>query len=89
MTNAPDPDIPVAARSGKINSNCTRRTDGKIAPPSLPANPDSDVTPEAIFGGSDGNSDYVRSAKNSPTRLANKPNLEGHINELETMKEVA
>ena len=44
---------------------------------------------EASFGGSDGNSDYVKSEENSLTSLSNTPDLEGHIIELETMHKVS
>ena len=88
-TAALKPATSTAIGRNKINSNCAQPIYGQIASPSPPSNPDNDITLAASFGGSDGNSDYVRSAKNSPTRLANKPNLEGHINELETMQEVS
>ena len=84
-----EPATSTAIGRNKINSNCAQPIYGQIASPSPPSNPDNDITLAASFGGSDGNSDYVRSAKNSPTRLASKPDLEGHINELETMQEVA
>ena len=42
----------------------------------------------ASFGGSDGNSDYFKSAKNSPTIPANTPDLAGHISKMEAMHEV-
>ena len=41
------------------------------------------------IGESDSDSDYVESAENSPTSLANTPDLVGHISELEEMHEVA
>ena len=41
------------------------------------------------IGGSDDNSDYVESAKNSPTSLSNTPDLAGHISELKEMHKVA
>ena len=40
------------------------------------------------IGGSYGDLDYVKSAKNSPTRPANTPDLAGHISKLEAMHEV-
>ena len=40
----------------------------------------------ASIGESDGDSDYVESAENSPTSPANTPDLEGHIIELEEMQ---
>ena len=40
------------------------------------------------IGGSYGDLDYVKSAKNSPTRPANTPDLAGHIREMEAMHEV-
>ena len=42
----------------------------------------------ASIGGSDGNSDYVESAKNLPTILDNTPDLAGHTREMEGMHEV-
>ena len=56
--------------------------------PSTPANQDSDVTLVASIGETDGNSDYVESAKNSRTSPANTPDLKGHISELEEMNKV-
>ena len=87
-TAAPDPATPVAGRSSKINSNRLRPTNGQTASPSLPVNLDSDVTLVASIGESDGDSDYVESAENSPTSPANTPDLGGHISELEEMHEV-
>ena len=55
--------------------------------PSPPSGPGSDIMLETSFGGNDGDSDYVESAVNSPTSLANTPDLEGHISKLETMYE--
>ena len=63
--------------------------DSQTASPSSPANQDSYVTLVASIGESDGDSDYVKSSKNSPTSLANTPDLAGHIRELEEMHEVA
>ena len=57
--------------------------------PSPPANPDSDVMSVASNVESDGNSDYVKLDKKSPTIPANTPELAGHINELEAMQEVS
>ena len=37
----------------------------------------------------DGDSDYVKSAKKSPTSLVNTPELAGHISELEEINKVA
>ena len=82
-TDNPNPDTPATIRIGKINTNCAQPTDGKIAFPSPPNNPDSDVMLVASFGGSDSDSDYVESSKNSPTRSTNTPDLRGHIRELE------
>ena len=59
--------------------------DGQTIPPSPPADLDSNVMSEASFGGSDGNSDYVESAKNSPMSLAKTPDLTGHTRKLEAM----
>ena len=63
--------------------------DGKTAPPSPTAIPDSDVMLAASFEGSDGNSDYVESEKNSPTIPDNTPDIAGHISELGGMHEIA
>ena len=56
--------------------------DGQTASPSPPANLDSDVTSVESIGGSDGKSDYVELAENSPTSSANPVYLVGHIIEL-------
>ena len=56
--------------------------DGQTASPSPPANLDSDVTSVESIGGSDGKSDYVELAENSPTSSANTVYLVGHIIEL-------
>ena len=85
-TAAPDPTTPAAVGSGKINSNRARPTDGKTASPSTPANPDSEFMLAASFGGSNGKSDYVKSAKNSPTIQSNTPDFAGHTSELEAMQ---
>ena len=74
-TAALDPTTQAAVRIGKRNSNRTWPTDGQTASPSPPDKLDSDVTSVAIIGESDGDSDYVESAKNSPTSLANTPDL--------------
>ena len=63
--------------------------DGQTASPSPPADPDSDVILAAIFGGSDGNSDYVELSKHSPSSLANMPDLVGHTRKLEAMRNVS
>ena len=55
----------------------------------LPADPDSDVMSTASSGEIDGNSDYVESPKNFPTRLFKMTELEGHILELQQIHEVA
>ena len=55
----------------------------------LTANSDSDITLSASSGDSDSVPDYVESPENSPTRLANSPENEGHILELQHMQEVA
>ena len=62
--------------------------DSQTASPSQPANPTSNVMLAASFGGSDGDSDYVESDKNSPMSLASTSNLKRHISELETMNKV-
>ena len=56
--------------------------------PSLTADPYSDVMLETSFGGIDDNSDYAKSSKNSPTSLANTPDLVGNIRKLEVMYQV-
>ena len=81
-TAALEPATPAAVRSGKINSKLAQPTGGKNASPSPPADLDSDVTLVASIGESDGNSDYVKLEENSPTSLANTPDLTGHISEL-------
>ena len=86
-TAAPYPATTAAVRSGKINSNNAQPTDGQTASPSPPAYPDSDVTLVASIGGSDGDWDYVESAKKSPMSLENMPDLNGNIRELEKMHE--
>ena len=87
-TVAPNPTTLSAVGSTKINSNHARPTDVQTASPSPPPDPDSDVISAASFGGSDGDSDYFESSKNSPTSPANTPDLAGHISELEAMHEV-
>ena len=57
--------------------------------PSSPANPENDVMLVASTEGSDGNSDYVKSAGNSPTSPSNTTDLAGHISKLEAMHEVS
>ena len=87
-TAAPDP-VPLAAGgSGKINSNRALPTDGQTVSPSLPADPDSDVTSAASFGGSDGDSDYSKLSKNSPTIPADTLDLVGKIIKVEAMHDV-
>ena len=81
-TAAPKYSSPAAIGSGKISSNRAQATDVQTVSLSPPADPDSDVTSVAIIGESEGDSDYVESAKNSPTSSANTPDLEGHISEL-------
>ena len=87
-TSALDPATLVAVSSGKINPNCAQPTDGQPASPSRLANPDSDVTSAASFGGSDRDLDYVKLAKNSPTILSKTPDFTGHIRKLEAMHEI-
>ena len=88
-TAAPDPATPAAVGSCKRNSNRARPTDGQTGSPSPPTDPDSDVLSVASIGGSDGDSDYVESAENSPTSPANTLDLAGHIIELEAIHEVS
>ena len=88
-TASPDPATSAAVRSVKINSNHARPTYGQIASPSPSVNQDSDVMSVASIGESDGDSDYVESAKNSPTIPANMPDLAGHISKLEATHEVS
>ena len=78
-TAAPDPDTPSAVRSIKRNSNRARPTYDQIVSPSPPSDPGSDIIPETIFGGNDGDYYYVESAENLPTRSANTSVLEGDI----------
>ena len=63
--------------------------DTQTASPSPPADLDSDVTSVASIGEWDGDSDYVELAENSPTILANKLDLAGHISKLEEMNKFA
>ena len=55
----------------------------------ITANCDSDVTLAASSGESYGNSEYYELPKNLPTSSANTPELEGPIQELQKMYEVA
>ena len=71
-----------------MNSNRARPTNGQTASPSPPADPDSDFIAVTSILGSDGDSDYVESAEDSPMILANTPDLAGHISKLEAMHEV-
>ena len=57
--------------------------------PSPSADQDSDVTSVTSIGEIDGDSDYVKSAENSPMSPANTLDLKGHNSELEEMHEVA
>ena len=70
---------PAAVGSRKINSNCAWPTDDQIMSPIPPGKTHSDVMSAASFWGSDGDSEYCESAKNSPSRLANIPDITGHI----------
>ena len=81
-TAAPNTATPEAVGSVKINSNRALPTEGQAMPHILPVNPDSDVTPEASFGGSDGNSEYIELTGNFPAILAITPDLIGHAREL-------
>ena len=86
-TAAPDPATLAAVGSGKINSNQARPMDGQTVSSSPPADQDSDVTLMESIGESYVKSDYVESAKNSPTSPTNTPDLAGHISTLEEMHE--
>ena len=66
VTSAPDTSTPSALGSSKIDSNQAQPTDGQIPSPKPPADPDSDVTYSASFGGSNGNLEYVESVKTYP-----------------------
>ena len=87
-TANPNPATPAAVGSSKINSNRARPTNCQTASTSLPVDQDSDVTLVASIGESNGDSDYVESDENSPTRPENTTDLEGNISELEEMHEV-
>ena len=78
-TATPNTATPAYGGSGKRNSNCVQPTDGQIFSPSPPAGPDSDIMLAAIFGGINGDSNYVESAKNSLTSSSNMPDLKRHI----------
>ena len=88
-TAVPDTATPVAVKGGKINSNRARPTDGQITSPRPPDNPDSVVTPADSFGGSNGDSEYVKSTKNSPLRSVNTTDLAVNISKLEMMHKVS
>ena len=81
--------LPTAVGSNKRNSNHGQPTYVQTASPSPLANLESDVTSAASIGENDSDSDYVKSAENSPTSPANTPDLTGHISEPEEMHEVA
>ena len=70
-------------RQNKFKSR--QPTNVQTVSPSPSTNLDSDVTLLASIGESNNDSDYVELAENSPTSPANKPDLEGHISELEEM----
>ena len=53
--------------------------------PILTADPGSDVALAASSGDSDSSADYIKSCKNLPMRLANTPELAGHIHEIHLM----
>ena len=86
-TANPDTATPEAFEISKRNLNHVRPIDGQILSTSLPAEPDSDVISAASFEGSDGDSEYVELAKNSPTRSATTPDLKRHMSKLEMMQE--
>ena len=72
----------------KRNSNHAQPTEFQNASPRPTADPDSDITSTASFGGSDGNFEYINSTENSPSILAIKPDLAGHTSKLENMYEI-
>ena len=82
-TPAPNPAATAAHGIGKGNSNRAQPTDGQTSSPSTTVDQDSDILSVASIAESDGDLDYVKSAKNSLTIPANSPDLVGHINELE------
>ena len=63
--------------------------DGQIASPRSPGYPDSDIMSEASFRGSNSDSDYVKSAENSPAISANTSDLEGNTIKLEKTNKVS
>ena len=82
-TAAPNNGKPEDIGSGKINLNCAQPTHGQSASPRLPADTNSDVMSAAIFGGSNSDSEYVETTKDSPLRFPNTPDLTGNISKLE------
>ena len=62
--------------------------DGQNESPRAPTEPNSDVIVAASFGGSDGDSEYLKSTKNSPLSLANTLDLARNIRKLEIMHKV-
>ena len=76
-------------RSGNRNLNHTQPTDSQTASPSLPANPDINVTSAANFEGSIDKLYYVELVKNSSTIPANMPDLAELINKLDAMYSVS
>ena len=90
LTETPSPDLatPAAGRSGKINSIHLLITEVQTATISPPTNLYSDATTVVSIRDTNGDSDYVKLAENSPTSPVNTPNLAGHISELEEMHKV-
>ena len=88
-TVVPKPTTTEVVVGGNINSNCDWPMDCQTASPSPLVDPYSDFTLAASFGGSDGNSDYVESSKNSPTSPTDTSELVWYISELEEMHELS
>ena len=79
---------PAAVGISKINSNRAWPTDGQIASPRPPTDPDNDAMLASSFGGSDDIFEYVESTENAPSRSVNTPDLVVHTRDLETMHKV-
>ena len=62
---------------------------GKITSPRPTDYPESDVMLETIFLGSNSDSEYIKSTKNSPLISANTPELAGQISKLEMIHKVS
>ena len=88
-TASPNDTTPASIRIGKVNLNSTQLMNGKITSPRPTDYPERDVMLETIFVGSNSDSEYIKSTKNSPLISANTPELAGQISKLEMIHKVS